>query len=175
MAESYLGEIKLVGFNFAPQGWTEAAGQLLAISQYNALFALVGTTYGGNGTSNFQLPDLRGRTPIGIGNGQVQGEPSGTEQVTLLLTQYPQHNHLFSVNTVGGLGLPTNNFLASVSATSPPPPTAGHIYTTGAANQPLNPASLSTYPGQSLPHENMQPNLVMNYIIALTGIFPSRN
>jgi len=173
MVDNFLGEIKLVGFNFAPQGWQFAAGQILPISQYAALFALLGTYYGGNGVQNFALPDLRGRTPLGMSSTTPIGEVTGTETVTLLSTQYPSHNHAFSVNTTGGLGLPTGNFLASVGATTPP--TQGHIYTTGAANQPLNPAALTTYPGQSQPHANMQPYLVMNHVIALTGIFPSRN
>ena len=171
MVDNFLGEIKLVGFNFAPQGWQFAAGQILPISQYTALFSLVGTYYGGNGVQNFGLPDLRGRTPMGMSSTEAIGEMDGTENVTLLVTQYPSHNHSFAVNTTGGLGLPTGNFLASVGATAAP----GHIYTTGAANQPLNAGSLTTYQGQSQPHANMQPYLVMNHVIALTGIYPSRN
>jgi microcystin-dependent protein len=173
MGLPYVGEIKLVGFNFAPRNYAFAQGQILSISQNTALFSLLGVNFGGDGKSNFGLPDLRGRAAMFYGSQTVIGEQIGTEQVTVLSTQYPAHAHAFAVNTTGGLGLPTNNFLASV-------PGASHnIYAVGGTPQPLNstgsPPALAVAAGGSQPHQNMQPFLVMNYIIALFGAFPARN
>jgi len=168
MTDQFVAEIRLVGFNFAPLGWAICQGQTLPISQYSAVFSLVGTFYGGNGTSNFQIPDLQGRSPMFYGQQTAVGEKIGTETVTVLSTQYPSHSHVFAANTTGGLGLPTNNYLASVTG-------GRNIYAVGGTPQPLNPAAAAAAQGGSQPHQNMQPFLVMNYIFALTGAFPSRN
>jgi microcystin-dependent protein len=168
----------MTGFNFAPVGWALCNGQTLSISQYSALFALLGTTYGGNGTTTFNLPDLQGRVPIHWGNGAgltpyVIGENGGTENVTLLYNQMPSHNHLVNVNNQAGPNQdPTNGILAEVNNGARPPVLA-HCYTNSAATGTLAPTALTTA-GGNLPHANIQPFLTVNFIIALTGIFPSR-
>jgi microcystin-dependent protein len=172
--EQYLGEIRLVSFNFAPKYWAQCNGQLLPINQYQALFALLGTYFGGNGTTNFALPDMRGRAPVSQSqNGQYPlGMKQGTENVTLNSTEIPQHNHFVqAVNSAGATQRAINNLLArSASATGP-----GAVYTASPANlTALNQASIQPY-GGSQPHNNMQPYLAMTYCIALQGIFPSRN
>jgi len=178
MVDQYLGEIKLVGFNFAPIEWALCAGQILSIQQNTALFSVLGTMYGGNGTTTFGLPDLQGRAAGHVGPSlyQVQGEKFGTETVTLNATEYPLHIHPFNVGTAGTAQAPRGNFLSSVAPVSGPPSGALQIYTpaTGAAVQPLNSGILGTSSGNSVPHENMMPFLAMNYIIAMRGVFPSR-
>jgi microcystin-dependent protein len=177
MVDQYLGEIKLLGFNFAPIGWALCQGQILPISQNAALFSLLGTMYGGNGQQNFGLPDLQGRAAGHVGPSLyiAQGLKTGTEAVTVQLPQYPQHSH--SANVYSGNGdksTSAGNVLATV------PETTLHIYTPaqGAQLQPLNttgtPPTLAPYVGGNQPHENMMPFLVMNYAIAMTGAFPSR-
>ncbi len=176
MVNQFLGEIKLFGGNFAISGWAMCAGQLLPISQNTALFSLLGTQYGGNGTTNFALPDLQGRAAgqVGPNTYQVQGEKLGAETVGLNLSNYPLHNHAFAASsTTGGAALPANNFAATVNG-------AGQIYANaaGAALQPLNNGAtpvIGMAAGGSIPHENMMPYLAMTYLIATTGIFPSRN
>jgi microcystin-dependent protein len=182
MVQQYVGEIKMAGFNFAPVGWALAQGQTLAISQNAALFSLFGTMYGGNGTSTFQLPDLQGRAAGGVGPNlyTTQGEKTGTETETLTLQQYPAHAHPFNVNAGNGTDTAAlNNYLAAIIPPSPPPPPKppGKLFTPaqGAALQPLNPAVVGNYAGGSQPHVNMMPYLVMNYIVALTGVFPPRS
>lgn len=170
MAEPFLGQIALFPYNFAPQGWAFCNGQVMSIAQNSALFALLGTTYGGNGTTTFALPDLRGRVPVGFGQGPglqsySLGEQAGVEAVTLIQSQMPQHYHGVNCNTGDpDQGGPGNNFLAS-----------GQVYA-GAASpgQAMNPAML-TPAGGSQPHENRPPFLALNYCIALQGIFPSRS
>ena len=175
MVNQYLGEIKLFGGNFAISGWSMAAGQVVSISQFSALFALLGTQYGGNGTSNFALPDLQGRAAgqVGPSTYQVQGTKLGTEGVSLNLGNYPTHNHQFAANTVGGTAVPTGNYLASAAS-------AAQIFVAaaGAMLQPMNNGAspvIGFSPGGSVPHENMMPYLAMTYLIAMTGLFPSRN
>ena len=177
----YLGEIKLAGFNFAPTGWALAQNQILPIQQNAALYALLGTMYGGNGTTNFALPDLRGRAAGHVGGSiyPVQGELLGTETVTISSSQYPMHTHAFNADSSNGtVTAPLNNYLAAFIPPAPPPPPRppGNFFTAaqGATPQPLNPIAVSTVPGADLPHENMMPYLTMNYIISLTGIFPPR-
>jgi microcystin-dependent protein len=181
MVQQYLGEIKMAGFNFAPVGWALAQGQIMSITQNTALFSLFGAMYGGNGTTNFGLPDLQGRAAAQVGPNlyTAQGAKTGTETETLTTTQYPLHTHAFNVNSANGTATaPLNNYLAAVIPPSPPPPPKppGQLFTPaqGATLQPLNPAVVSLYPGGSQPHENMMPFLVMNYIVALTGVFPPR-
>ncbi len=182
MAEAFLGEIRMVGFNFAPVGWALCNGQTLAISQNTALFSLLGTQFGGNGVSTFNLPDLRSRVPVHQGAGlglstYVMGEATGTENVTLLATQMPLHNHTVGVsNAAGSLTDPTNNILAQCNTATghQPPNTNVPNFVNTAATGTLAPATIS-YAGSSQPHQNIQPVLCVNFIIALQGIFPSRS
>jgi|ERR1035441_2243646 microcystin-dependent protein len=177
--DPFLGEIRMVGFNYAPTGWALCNGQTLSIQQYSALFALLGTTYGGNGTTNFNLPDLQGRMPIHQGNGAnlspyVIGQKGGAENVTLLSNQMPMHNHLVNVNNQpGGNPDPTNGILAEGN-NGARPPILTHNYTTSAATGTLAQTAISIA-GGNLPHPNIQPYLTVNFIIALVGIFPPRD
>jgi microcystin-dependent protein len=171
MADSFVGEIKLAGYNFPPRNWALCNGALLSISQNTALFSLLGTQYGGNGTSNFALPDLQGRAAMGQGISNVIGETDGTESVTLSSGQYPVHSHTFNANNAGAdLGLPAGNFLNKTT----PGATTAKLYASPGTLQSLNPGAISPSTGGGQPHQNMQPFLVMNYSIALTGVFPSR-
>lgn len=174
MAEAFLGSVLLVGFNFAPRGWATCDGQITSISQNTALFSLLGTTYGGNGSSTFALPDLRGRVAIHVGQGpgltaRTQGEASGAETITLTGAQIPNHTHALNVsNAAATLGSPSGNFIAAKNRADP-----GFAATSDGSV--LNSASIGASTGGGQPHSNMQPYLVMNYVIALQGIFPSRN
>jgi len=167
MAEPFLGEVKLVSFNFAPKGWALCNGQLLPINQNQALFSILGTTYGGNGTTNFALPNLQGRTPAHPGPSLVQlGASGGVESVTLTTSQIPAHNHLLgSVNQATGEA-PIGNVFAAKQRRGV------DFYAAPPANVPINSQDVV---GQSQPHENRQPFLALNFVIALQGIFPSRN
>ena len=170
MSEPFMGEIRMAGFNFAPRNWAFCNGQLMAISQNQALYSLLGTTYGGNGTTTFGLPDLRGRVPMHWGNGpgltpRVQGEVDGTETVTLLQTEMPQHSHLISASSGDSS---SKNPIGSF-----PGGTASPIYA-ASANGTMNGQAIGVA-GGSQPHQNMQPSLAVTFIIALYGIFPSRN
>jgi microcystin-dependent protein len=178
MSDPFLGEIRMTGFNFAPVGWALCNGQTLSIAQYSALFALLGTTYGGNGVSTFNLPDLQGRVPIHQGSGPglnpyLIGENGGTENVTLLSNQMPIHNHLVNVNNAAGTSADPTSKLLAETATDSRTPTLTQTYTSNAATGTLAPTAISTA-GGNLPHPNLQPFLTVNFIIALTGIFPSR-
>ena len=169
MSNYFLGQIGIFGFNFAPRGWAFAAGQIVPIQQNTALFSLLGTTYGGNGTSTFQLPDLRGRTPIHFDGNFPQGEEAGVESVTLLQTEIPAHTHTLtgSTNTANKRPVAAHLFATDTSTTD-------DFYARGHTLVPLNPLSVATY-GNSQPHQNMQPYLAVNFCIAMTGVFPSRN
>lgn len=170
MAEPYLGEIKLFPFPFAPKGWALCQGQLLPIMQNQALYALIGVTYGGNGTTNFALPDLRGRVPMHSGGGQVPlGQMAGVENVTLTLANLPTHTHMISATHTAGS---TQSFEGSVVAASSV--STINLYGPVEAMQPLSSSSIANT-GGSQPHPNSQPSLVMNFCIATAGIFPSRN
>jgi microcystin-dependent protein len=175
MVNQYLGEIKLFGGNFAINGWAMAAGQVLPISQNTALFSLLGTQYGGNGTSNFALPDLQGRAAgqVGPNSYPVQGAKLGAENVSLSLQNYPAHNHTFATNSTPSAAAPAGNYLASATG-------AAQIYVNvqGATLQPLNNGpspAIGMASGGSQPHENMMPFLAMTYLIAMQGVFPARN
>jgi len=165
MSTPFLGEIKIISWNFPPKGWAFCNGQLLDINSNQALFSILGTTYGGNGQTNFALPDLRGRAPIHMGGGFVEGERAGEENHTLITSEMPAHNHLVSASSVApDQGLPTGNQWGSVASG----------YSSSAPNTTFAPSAM-TNTGGSQPHNNMQPFLVLNFVIALQGIFPSRN
>ncbi len=173
MSNQYLGEIRLFTFNFAPKGWAFCAGQLLPIQQYSALFALLGTYYGGNGVSTFQLPDLRSRVPNHMGSGAggtyTIGEMAGVENVPLIANQLAPHIHMLqAVNSPGGAFQPSGHLLAQSGTGN------AAVYAAPSNLTSLNPASIQPA-GNGLPHSNIQPYLALNYCIALTGIFPSRN
>jgi microcystin-dependent protein len=174
MAEPFVGQIIMAGFNFAPRGYATCDGQILSIAQNTALFSLLGTTYGGNGQTTFGLPDLRGRVPVHQGQGpgltnRTMGEVSGSETVTLISSEMPMHNHLFNVtNVAGALPNSNGNFLATSGDANVP------IYRPTADGSTLNPQSVGLAGGNQ-PHNNMQPYLVISFSIAMEGIFPSRN
>ena len=164
MSEPFLGELKLMSFDFPPKGWAFCNGQFLAINQNQALFALLGTMYGGNGQTTFALPDLRGRVPIHTGN-FTQGSKFGQEAHTVSIAEMPAHGHVMMASqTDANASLPTANVLAG----------AANLYTTPNDLTPLEPGSITTA-GGSQPHINTHPYLALNWCIALQGIFPSRN
>jgi microcystin-dependent protein len=166
MSEPFLSEIKIVSFNFPPKGWALCNGQFLPINQNQALFALLGTTYGGNGQTTFALPNLRGRVPIHFDGSHNLGEAAGSTSVTVNIQQLPTHTHaLMGSQTAGDTPSPTSTVLAETTAL---------IYGDPAALTTLNAISVSSV-GGSQPHNNMMPYLTLNFIIALQGIFPSRN
>jgi microcystin-dependent protein len=176
MAEPFLSEIRIFSFGFPPKGWALCNGQLLPINQNQALFALLGTTYGGNGQTNFALPDLRGRSQIHNGNGHTLGETGGQEAVTITTQTMPTHfhNNLANPNTnnavIGGsanatLASPVGNFWANSGKSG---------YTTSPSNALMGAGTVSNV-GGSQPHNNMSPFLVLSFCIALQGIFPSQN
>ncbi|MGO9060293.1 MAG: phage tail protein [Candidatus Binataceae bacterium] len=172
MAEPFIGEIRMFGGNFAPSGWALCDGQLLSISQNTALFSSLGTSFGGDGVRTFALPDLRGRVPIHAGQGPglspyTLGESGGAESVTLVIGQIPTHNHLVNADTGdnGASSHPNGQYLASTGATS--------IYNSN-PDSTMNPNMIQPV-GGSQPHTNVEPFLCVNFIIALQGIFPSRN
>jgi microcystin-dependent protein len=166
MSNQFMGEIKIVAFNFAPKSWAMCNGQFLPINQNQALFSLLGTMYGGNGQTTFALPDLRGRGAIHQGQGFIEGQAGGQGVHTLTISEMPTHVHPMSgVSQDGTVQIPTGAFLA----------TAGAQPYHGATNLvAMDPASITNV-GGSQPHENRQPYLVLNFVIALQGAFPSRN
>ena len=179
MAEPFLADIKLFGFNFVPRGWAACDGQILPISQNQSLYALLGTAYGGDGRTTFALPDLRGRTPMHVGSGGahvvVQGEKSGSETHTLTVNQIPSHNH--TVSTTGDQGSDTNitgvinapnNVLASQARGGDP------FYSAAVELDVMDNRTIANA-GGGQPHNNMQPVLTVTFAIALQGLFPSRN
>lgn len=167
MAQPYVGELRMFAGNFAPAGWQLCEGQLLPISENETLFQLIGTTYGGDGSSTFALPDLRGRIPVHQGNGFILAETGGVEEVTLTVNQIPSHSHtmLGSLNTATSFSAAGNVPSSGTGATISP-------YGSDAPRTTLVPASVSTL-GGSQPHNNFQPYLCVNFIISLFGIFPS--
>jgi microcystin-dependent protein len=172
MGQQFLGEIKIISWNFAPQGWAFCNGQLLAINQNQALFSILGTTYGGNGQNNFALPDFRSRVPIYQGQGFLEGQKGGEEFHTLIQNEMPAHNHFVNASSTQA----DSTFIQTASPASQNlfGTVAGGIYGGFAALTSMAPESITSV-GGSQPHENRQPFLVLNFIIALQGIFPSRN
>jgi microcystin-dependent protein len=177
-SQPILGCIYMFAGNFAPAGYQLCQGQVLSIAQNTALFSILGTTYGGNGVSTFALPDLRGRAPIGQGSGPglspiTLGEASGVQNVTLLASNMPAHNHLVNVSTAAAAQTsPKNNFLAPIIDSTPAPGTAYNTAATSGST--LAPTAVSIA-GQGLPLSIQNPYLGISYIIAMVGIFPSRN
>ena len=166
MAEPFLSEIRIFSFNFAPKGWALCNGQLLPINQNQALFALLGTTYGGDGRVNFALPNLRGKVPVHEGNGHTLGETAGEYAHTLTQSEMPQHTHfVVASDNVGNATTPLNAILAKAPANFYGPPQSLVAMNAGSV----------TNAGGSQPHTNQQPYLVLNFCIALQGIFPSQN
>jgi microcystin-dependent protein len=165
MAQPYVGEVRIFAGNFAPAGWMFCEGQLLPISENETLFQLIGTTYGGDGESTFQLPDLRGRLPIHQGNGFILAEQGGAEEITLTINQMPTHSHPLLATTASGTNPnPGNNILAA--------PVNIDLYRETAANTPMSSQGIGPV-GGSQPHTNLQPYLCVDFIISLFGIFPS--
>jgi microcystin-dependent protein len=172
MADPFLSEIKIISWNYPPKGWAFCNGQLLPINQNQALFALLGTTYGGNGQTNFALPDLRGKVPVSFGSGFTLGQQGGQTAHTLTQSEMPEHTHFLNnnlavtdANTNATLGEPTSNYWANSGKST---------WSTSQPNQVMHPSAVTNV-GGSQPHNNMQPYLVLNFIIALQGIFPSQN
>jgi len=171
MAEPFLSEIRIFSFSFAPKGWALCNGQFLPINQNQALFSLLGTTYGGNGQTTFALPNLQGRAPNHMGNGFTLGQAGGETAHTVTQSELPAHTHLLSANMAvvdannnATQGVPTGNYWANSGKSQ---------YTTAASNAVMGPSAVTNV-GGSQPHLNMQPYLVLNFCIALQGIFPSQ-
>ncbi len=178
-SDPFLGQIALVGFTYCPRNWADANGQLLSISSNSALFALFGTTYGGNGTTTFALPDLRGRVPIHLGQGPglsnySQGQTGGVETTTMTVNQMPQHTHVGSIQTAGATASNSRRadggafgVTADDTYVRPGTPTTGSNMAAGTV--------VNANAGGSQPQTNIQPYLTMRYCVATAGVFPSRN
>lgn len=170
--EGVISEIRLWAANFPPQNWMLCQGQVLPIAQYQALYSLLGTTYGGNGSSTFALPDMRGRVPLGIGQGSglrnyVQGQTGGVEQVNLLVSNLPPHNHMVKVsNKFSGGDHPSGRYLGASASDK-------GFYSDASDNSAMAPDMIAPT-GSGFPIENMQPYLGVNFIICIYGLFPSR-
>jgi microcystin-dependent protein len=169
MSQPFIGEIRQFGFNFAPRGWASCSGQLMSIAQNNALFAILGTTYGGDGQQTFGLPDLRGRVPVHPGNTVQLGQMGGVENVTLAPANLPVHSHgvMASADLAAGAS-PAGNVMGAKGRGGV------DVYAPATNLTPLATGAVDTA-GSSQPHNNLQPLLVVNFCIALEGIFPSRN
>ena len=168
MAQPYVGEIRMFAGNFAPAGWMFCEGQLLPISEYETLFNLIGTTYGGDGQSTFALPDLRGRIPLHFGNGFTLAETGGAEEITLTVSQIPAHSHaLLATSNFTTTASPQDNIAGALNVVNK------FIYGTDVPPSPVSPASVTAVGGNQ-PHNNFQPYLCVDFIISLFGIFPSQ-
>jgi microcystin-dependent protein len=168
MSQPFMGEVKIISWNYSPKGWAYCNGQFLPINQNQALFSLLGTMYGGNGQTTFALPDFRGRVPAHIGSGLTQGQAGGQEFHTLTQSEMPSHNHFVScAPTVDGDAFSPTGAVFAKNGSQPYQSSFTSLTT-------LAPATVSNV-GGSQPHENRQPYLVLGFIIALQGIFPSQN
>jgi microcystin-dependent protein len=165
MAEPFLSEVRIMSFVFPPKGWALCDGQLLPINQNQALFSLLGTTFGGDGRVNFALPDLRGRAPIHVGSGHTLGERGGEQAHTLSIAEIPTHTHVLNATTVTGTNTPSGTVTLGQS-------TAANLYGPPSNLQAMAPGAV-TNTGGSQAHLNMQPFLILSFCIALQGIFPS--
>ncbi len=179
MSDPFVAEIRAFGFNFAPRGWAQCNGQLMPISQNTALFALIGTSYGGDGRSTFALPNLQESAPVGVGRGQglnewFLGERRGGEAITLLQSEIPLHTHSLMASVAPATsGDPTGKVLARGNFLFQGATGAAPLYSDDPPNTRLNPQAIAPA-GAGLPHNNMMPSLVVNYCIALQGFFPPR-
>lgn len=171
MADPFLGEIRLFGFSYAPQGWAKCDGQLLQIQQNNALYSLLGIRYGGDGRTNFNLPDLRGRVPLHRGTGYTIGQKGGVEGVSLTYDTLPAHNHPAYGTTAPGDTWKPNSATALATSTDATDP----IYLAPQTSMLSMNAAVISVSGGNQPHNNMQPSLVLNFCIATTGIYPPRS
>jgi microcystin-dependent protein len=171
MGTPFLSEIKIVTFDFAPKNWAQCNGQLMSIQQNAALFSLLGTTYGGNGTTNFALPNMQGRTPLHFGNGYTQGQLGGEQNHTLAISEIPAHNHIVTAISTANTGTNVVNPNGQFLATSTP----ATLYNSSGANLTTLAANTVSNTGGSQGHQNMQPYLTLNFCIAIAGYFPSRN
>ena len=167
MGTPFLGEIKIVSFNFAPKGWAQCNGQFLPINQNQALFSLFGTMYGGNGQTTFALPDFRGCAPIHVGDGFTQGQKGGEVAHTVTMSEMPAHTHALNASSKDGNSQVPNNTLLAREV--------GNVYRPDLVNAATLSAGTVTNVGGSQAHENRMPSLTLNFIVALIGVFPSRN
>ena len=167
MSQPFVGEIRMFAGNFAPAGWAFCEGQQLAIAENDVLFQLIGTTYGGDGQSTFNLPDLRGRLPIHMGNGFIQAETGGAEEITLTVNQIPAHSHPLIATTAAGTAASPQGSVLAASGSS-------NVYRPAPGAAALAPEAVGSA-GGSQPHSNLQPYLCLNFIISLFGIFPPPN
>jgi microcystin-dependent protein len=168
MTTPYVGEIRMGGWNFAPVGWAQCNGALMSIAQNQTLFALIGTTYGGDGQSTFALPDLRGRLPVHIGPGFTLGQPGGSESVALTSNQVPGHSHTFTCSTSGGTQSAPSGYVPATLQ-------GGTAYIQATPTAAMAPGSIQPGSGGNQPHDNMQPYLCVTFIISLYGVFPSQS
>lgn len=177
MSTPFMAQVEIFSFNFAPKGWTQCNGQLLPINQNQALFSLLGTTYGGDGRVNFGLPDLRSRIPISFGAGFTQGQRGGEEAHTLITSEMPAHIHVVNVDgSAGAINKPATStvFGTSSGVSSTGQQLAINAYSSASPGITLDQRTISNN-GGSQPHTNLQPYLTLNFCIALQGIFPSQN
>lgn len=174
MAEPFLSEIRIMSFNFAPKGWTTCDGQLMPINQNQALFSLLGTNFGGNGQTNFGLPDMRGNVPIHVGGGWLLGQGGGEQNHTLSIAEMPAHTHVLNATSAAATGPSVANPAPSSANLLATSPATDLVYNNPTSLVALDPTSVSNT-GGSQAHLNMQPFLVLTFCIALQGIFPSRN
>lgn len=171
MAEPFLGEIRIFGFNYAPENWAFCDGRLLTIQQNEALYSLIGATFGGDGRTNFALPDLRGRIPVHTSSQYTRGDRFGVEAVALTVQQIPNHSHnLYAIDVEGSNSDPTGRALSKPVHNSEPL----SMYGTPFNDIRINSSSI-THTGSNKPHTNIQPSLILNFCIALSGIYPPRS